>query len=175
MPHVFAEAGWLMGLVIITVLCFMSFVQLTFIVEALANTNFVKHMDLLKSKKDKTVLAISDKSQKGWLQETKNSTLKETKDTLPENSTTEPVKSAMKEIVVSSSQPSSTRSDISKRDLDDLKELFAINDKFEIGNMTNAFLLPWQSTLFFVSILAYMFGDLIIYNTVRITALLSPN
>ena len=45
MPAVFAQAGWLLGLIILTVLCVISFIQLTFLVETMANANFASQMD----------------------------------------------------------------------------------------------------------------------------------
>ena len=35
MPYVFAKAGWVIGLAVITLLCAIAYVQLTFLIEAL--------------------------------------------------------------------------------------------------------------------------------------------
>lgn len=43
--------------------------------------------------------------------------------------------------------------------------VFNIAEKFELGDMTNMFLSKILSQFFFLSIIIYLFGDLMIYNT----------
>src|SRR5699024_8114246 len=63
------------------------------------------------------------------------------------------------------------KSDTSKQEVLELKDHFTINEKFELGNMTDTFLKPWMSKLFFLTILLYMYGDLVIYNTMMTKSL----
>lgn len=52
MPSIFAQAGYLFGILVICFLCFISYVQVTFLIEAMANANFhEKIRDLLSSGK----------------------------------------------------------------------------------------------------------------------------
>lgn len=46
-----------------------------------------------------------------------------------------------------------------------VKSYFNIEQKFEIGNMTEIFLNRYLSKFFFLSIIVYLFGDLLIYNS----------
>lgn len=51
------------------------------------------------------------------------------------------------------------------RSIDHIDQRFQINEKFELGNMTELFLNRYLSKFFFVSIIVYLFGDLLIYNS----------
>lgn len=42
MPAVFADAGYVLGIIAIVFLCFISYIQTTFLIESMANANFVK-------------------------------------------------------------------------------------------------------------------------------------
>lgn len=164
-----------MGLCVITVLCVMSFIQLTFVVEALANANFDKKMSTIMKENDvKTSQSVKDDVSSNPLWFVKHSLKNENKTTLNgrgNESTT--VKDKQNNGNSESAVPSTTNvtftnSDTSKViDLTgfNLCEYFEINDKFELGDISEAFLEHWMSFLFFVSILAYLYGDLIIYNT----------
>jgi len=44
MPAVFAKAGYVVGVFVVAALCFMSYIQVTFLIEAMANANFVKRV-----------------------------------------------------------------------------------------------------------------------------------
>lgn len=49
--------------------------------------------------------------------------------------------------------------------------VFGITAKFELGDMAQMFLSKILSQLFFVSIIVYLFGDLMIYNTMMAKSL----
>lgn len=63
------------------------------------------------------------------------------------------------------------RNSLTKQILHQFKEIkkldknFEIEEKFELGNMTEMFLNRYLSRFFFISIIAYLFGDLLIYNS----------
>lgn len=164
-----------MGLCVITVLCFMSFIQLTFVVETLANANFDKKMTtIIKQNAENASKNGKDDASSNPLWFAKHSSMNGSKRTLSEKGTeSTTVKQKQNKGNTESAVPSITNlifinSDNSKIiDLTEfnLSEYFEINDKFELGDMSEAFLKHWMSFLFFVSILAYLFGDLIIYNT----------
>ena len=44
MPAVFENAGYISGIICLTLLCLISYVQTTFLIESMANANFVKRM-----------------------------------------------------------------------------------------------------------------------------------
>lgn len=44
MPAVFANAGYLSGILCLAILCLISYVQTTFLIETMANANFIKRM-----------------------------------------------------------------------------------------------------------------------------------
>lgn len=52
-----------------------------------------------------------------------------------------------------------------------LKKKFSIEIKYELGNLTELFLNKHLSKLFFLSIISYLFGDLIIYNSMMAKSL----
>ncbi|OTF69201.1 hypothetical protein BLA29_002601 [Euroglyphus maynei] len=51
------------------------------------------------------------------------------------------------------------------RSIDHIDRRFQIVEKFELGNMTELFLNKYLSKFFFLSIIIYLFGDLLIYNS----------
>ncbi|KPM09434.1 hypothetical protein QR98_0079700 [Sarcoptes scabiei] len=44
MPIVFNQAGYLSGFICLTLLCLISYIQTTFLIESMANANFVRKM-----------------------------------------------------------------------------------------------------------------------------------
>lgn len=59
LPAVFAKAGWLLGLILITVLAFISYMTVTFVIETMACANAVIHwrrLQFLKRGRVSTVI-----------------------------------------------------------------------------------------------------------------------
>ena len=50
MPAVFQQAGYITGVIVVAALCFISYIQVTFLVETMANANFVARFKSHKSK-----------------------------------------------------------------------------------------------------------------------------
>ncbi|KAI2798317.1 hypothetical protein BLOT_014977 [Blomia tropicalis] len=171
MPAVFAKAGWLIGIFVITILCFVSFIQVTFLIEAMANANFTTKTDEYNRKKAEKYqrtknISLVLKSSASEPSAEKSTTL---------NSGVGPavfhIKSDMSGAFRFNSMSNQSSTQMLLDQFSTLKERFEIEEKFELGRMTDLFLPGWQSKLFFITIMFYMYGDLVIYNTMMAKSL----
>ncbi|XP_071036880.1 transmembrane protein 104 isoform X2 [Parasteatoda tepidariorum] len=145
MPSPIAEAGWLLSLIILIVLAFMSFVTVTFMTESMAAANAVLHFrtvkHLKKIIKNEDVI-IDDCGGQQLVEQFDNDEvicnsaanekvplLLNSVDTITENST----------------------------------EYFNITERIEMGKMAMLFFNKIGVNIFYVCIAIYLYGDLAIY------------
>ncbi|XP_042912634.1 transmembrane protein 104 isoform X1 [Parasteatoda tepidariorum] len=145
MPSPIAEAGWLLSLIILIVLAFMSFVTVTFMTESMAAANAVLHFrtvkHLKKIIKNEDVI-IDDCGGQQLVEQFDNDEvicnsaanekvplLLNSVDTIAENST----------------------------------EYFNITERIEMGKMAMLFFNKIGVNIFYVCIAIYLYGDLAIY------------
>lgn len=53
LPSAFAKAGWLLGLIVIAILAFISYMTVTFVIETMACANAINYWGLLEQLKRK--------------------------------------------------------------------------------------------------------------------------
>lgn len=64
LPLAFAKTGWLLGLILITVLAFISYITVTFVIETMACANAMKYWTQLEQmKRERERDGVSDKNQ----------------------------------------------------------------------------------------------------------------
>ncbi|XP_075153093.1 transmembrane protein 104 homolog isoform X2 [Haematobia irritans] len=143
LPGVFAKAGWLLSLIVIVLLCFISYVTVTFIIESMAAANAVKTWQNLQfdSREDLRHTTIATENES-------------------EIETDDPAASLL-----------SHQGDVSAR-LERMP-LYAqhstliyykLDDKFELGEMASLFFNDLGRVLFYLCISIYLYGDLSIYS-----------
>lgn len=242
MPAVFENAGYISGIICLTLLCLISYVQTTFLIESMANANFVKRMQQSnehETTETSSLLSCDDNYDKN-IDNSMDVYYGKTNDNdeydnlgftirpiVHTNSSTNLLSFSNSESderqlcpTVSSNSINTTiidgnidcvnsigsgvvamsidgfskknnlrwsnvfrkmrgnhnsnndnREMITKnienclRSIDHIDQRFQINEKFELGNMTELFLNRYLSKFFFVSIIVYLFGDLLIYNS----------
>ncbi|KAI2802454.1 hypothetical protein RDWZM_009913 [Blomia tropicalis] len=231
MPAVFAEAGYIVSILVISALCFISYIQVTFLVESMANANFI---DSFKRKFDgegETAALLfyesetdddddfvdyvtddnniyenadfSSNSDSKPIGQTKTKGLGESTCNIITNSDlslNKPVIGINPTINVDDPDSLDTDNDKSVNGVDvqycsgtsinnigrsisdigepnQLKKIqikranFNIIEKFELGDMSQMFLKQWMAKCFFAAIIVYLFGDLLIYNTMMAKSL----
>lgn len=139
MPKAFGTAGWLLSLIIVITLCFMSFVTVTFVIECMSLAN--------KVVKTRKLSAISHAKEV----EDDRDTVSESSRLLDINSDDPPVDDNV------SRASSSSRSSRSR------KLQFDITHRVELGTMARHFLPSLAVKFFYTAIAVYLYGDLVIY------------
>ena len=160
MPNVFSKAGYVLGLFVMTALCFISYIHLTFVVEALANANFMKAIE--KSKEKKTNRQESNSLKNNINNNTSEVQSEDAEVNIQSHIQNDILPLAQDTSIQTTTSNSSTT--MALEQMSSMKDQFAINRKLELGSMTEMFLPNWFSICFFLSITMYMVGDLIIYN-----------
>lgn len=89
-------------------------------------------------------------------------------DTSEDHSSDERITLGAQQLSLTTSESSIAVQDQNKKDLVHLlakiSQYFNITDRYELGHMTDIFLHKYLSKLFFLSIIIYLSGDLVIYN-----------
>lgn len=174
-PAVFQSSGYILGLVVLVLLCFISYITLTFLVESMSNANFVKKFLLdykIQKKNLEDLIADNNADMKSIVSNQvdlvhSRNDLEIFKNLVPK-SRNDTNGQQISNISSDDYNPMFGYVDLSKQHLNNC---FSITERFELGSMTNLFLKPKLSGFFFVSIAAYLFGDLIIYNTMMAKSL----
>lgn len=141
LPAVFARAGWALGFVIVSVLAFISFVTVTFVIETIACGNAVLHWRQLQLlKRDKSMLSDELDSDRE------------------------------DDIVARSAAQSSTGQDMSDSSMEQTplfshrSRYYLLDNKIELGEMAGLFFSDFGRILFYLCIAIYLYGDLSIYS-----------
>lgn len=145
----------------------MSLLQVTFLVETMANANFITRLQGLslivgQLKKDSEVKG--DKKEVNKVGEGSKNV--GNLNSAFESSTTglNELYPVVEDVITCTDQPNPpTKIPI--------KDNFNIEAKFELGDLTGLFLHPLLSKFFFLSIIVYLFGDLIIFNALMAKSL----
>lgn len=148
MPAAFKDAGWLLSLVIVIILAFMSYLTTTFVIEAMASANALVHWKTLQHYKrvvDEDESSISRSKQEDMVKELKTDDL--ISKYLDEDERVPLLLSNAAERMAESSHV----------------DYFAITERFELGKMASLFFGKIGINLFYVCIAVYLYGDLAIY------------
>ncbi|XP_032677461.1 transmembrane protein 104 homolog isoform X1 [Odontomachus brunneus] len=129
LPAVFSRAGWGLGLSVILVLAFISFVTVTFVIEAMASANAIVTWRHIQHRK--RVLQTLGESG-------------------PSNSDSEDT-------------PLVAPLTNSPERLDNTYRYYVIHDRIEMGQMASIFFNKFGTTLFYLCLSVYLYGDLSIY------------
>ncbi|CAN8002684.1 unnamed protein product [Ixodes hexagonus] len=148
MPAAFKDAGWLLSLVIVIILAFMSYLTTTFVIEAMASANALVHWKTLQHYKkvvDEDESSISRSKQEDMVKELRTDDL--ISKYLDEDERVPLLLSNAAERMAESSHV----------------DYFAITERFELGKMASLFFGKVGINLFYVCIAVYLYGDLAIY------------
>ncbi|XP_011301373.1 transmembrane protein 104 homolog [Fopius arisanus] len=127
LPAAFSRAGWALGLGVILILAFISFVTVTFVIETMASANAILTWQRIQDRK------------------------KASGESGPSNSDSEDTP-----LVSPASINSPERTDTSYR-------YYMINERIEMGEMASIFFNKMGTTLFYICLAVYLYGDLSIY------------
>ncbi|CAD1469859.1 unnamed protein product, partial [Heterotrigona itama] len=144
LPAVFTQAGWALGLSVILILAFISFITVTFVIEVMASANAIVAWRHIQHRKRICF------SQDSSFNETESEVLQTLGESGPSNSDSEDTPLVM---------PFSTspdRADMTYR-------YYVIRDKIEMGQMASIFFNKFGITLFYLCFAIYLYGDLSIY------------
>ncbi|XP_012276110.1 transmembrane protein 104 homolog isoform X2 [Orussus abietinus] len=129
LPAVFSRAGWVLGLCIILVLAFISFITVTFVVETMASANAIATWRRMQHRK-RMLRSIGESG--------------------PSNSDSEDTP------LVATVPTTPERNEASYR-------YYVIHEKIEMGEMAGIFFDKMGTTLFYLCLAMYLYGDLSIY------------
>lgn len=146
MPHAFSQAGWLLSLIIVVALAFMSYLTATFVVEAMASANAllhwraVRHLKKVINEDENILSAVSDPVLDGR----------------PNNE------------IFSSSMMEHEKVPLLMGSMESLSEstsvdYYNITERIELGKMASIFFNKVGMNAFYVCIAVYLYGDLAIY------------
>lgn len=154
LPSVFSRAGWLLGSVIVLLLAFLSYVTLTFVIEASSCANALAHHRRLKQS---SAVASAEEDDEEMTED--ETVLRGNSDVhyapVPSQDTT------------IGDQPQSNDEERTPLFLIERQKVsghFSLDDKFELGDMAALFFRPWGRLLFYLCMSVYLYGDLAIYN-----------
>lgn len=148
MPAAFKDAGWLLSLIIVVVLAFMSYLTTTFVIEAMASANALVHWKTLQHYKrvvDEEESAITQAQQEDMVNELRTDDI--ISKCVDEDERVPLLLSNAAERMAESSHVN----------------YFAITERFELGKMASLFFSKVGVNLFYVCIAVYLYGDLAIY------------
>ncbi|CAL7940273.1 unnamed protein product [Xylocopa violacea] len=144
LPAVFSRAGWALGLSVILILAFISFITVTFVIEVMASANAILTWRHIQHRK--RVCFPQDSS----FTETESEVLQTLGESGPSNSDSEDTP------LVTPFSTSPDRMDMTYR-------YYVIRDKIEMGQMASIFFNKFGTTLFYLCFTIYLYGDLSIY------------
>lgn len=134
LPAVFARAGWLLGICVITILALVSFITATFVIETIASANAITHWNKIQDQKRNFADHGSSNS--------------DSEDT--------PLVSQSSQNHQSSESQSPTYAS---------SQYYVIDEKIEMGEMASIFFNKLGTSLFYICLTTYLYGDLSIYAT----------
>ncbi|XP_033333594.1 transmembrane protein 104 homolog [Megalopta genalis] len=144
LPAVFSRAGWALGLSIILILAFISFITVTFVIEVMASANAILTWRHIQHRK-RTCL-----SQDSSFNESGSEVLQTLGESGHSNSDSEDTP------LVAPFSTSPDQADMSYR-------YYIIRDKIEMGQMASIFFNKFGTSLFYLCFAIYLYGDLSIY------------
>ncbi|XP_005191156.2 transmembrane protein 104 homolog isoform X1 [Musca domestica] len=152
LPGVFAKAGWLLSLIVILLLAVISYITVTFIIEAMASANAVKtwqNLQVLKRSYD----FDSREDVRG------NSLAVESETDVETDDPTAALLSHQQQVDASARLE---RMPIYAQH--STLQYYTLDEKFELGEMATLFFNDVGRVLFYLCISIYLYGDLSIYS-----------
>uniref|UniRef100_A0A1I8NQ41 Amino acid transporter transmembrane domain-containing protein n=1 Tax=Stomoxys calcitrans TaxID=35570 RepID=A0A1I8NQ41_STOCA len=145
LPGVFAKAGWLLSLLVIVLLCFISFITVTFIIESMAAANAVKTWQNLQfdSREDLRQTSVATENEIG-------------------SETDDPTAG-----LLSHQHQVGVTARLERMPLyaqHSTLIYYKLDEKFELGEMASLFFNDVGRVLFYLCISVYLYGDLSIYS-----------
>ncbi|XP_054723410.1 transmembrane protein 104-like, partial [Uloborus diversus] len=144
MPAPIAEAGWLLSLIILVILAFMSFVTVTFVTESMAAANALVHSRTVRHLKK----------------------VMKTDEEVNEDSSQQLVEQFLTDEVISNSLENE-KVPLLLNSVDTISETsaeyFNITERIEMGKMAFLFFNKYGVNIFYICIAVYLYGDLAIY------------
>ncbi|XP_054164574.1 transmembrane protein 104-like isoform X2 [Oppia nitens] len=147
MPAAFGHAGWLASTVIVVLLCIVSYITTTFVIESMSLANA-----LIKYNKQKDYKTTDDDDDDGEGDTQSASSDDNTSGGDRKGSKYQEKPSTSAAAMEESSSSSTGQSN-----------LFDITEKVELGAMADLFFNSWGVQLFYITIVVYLLGDLAIY------------
>ncbi|XP_016914617.1 transmembrane protein 104 homolog isoform X3 [Apis cerana] len=144
LPAVFSRAGWALGLSVILILAFISFITVTFVIEVMASANAILAWRHIQHRKRVCF------SQDSSFNESESEVLQTLDESGPSNLDSEDTPLVT---------PFSTSPDCT----DMTYRYYVIRDKIEMGQMASIFFNKFGITLFYLCFAIYLYGDLSIY------------
>ncbi|XP_072168071.1 transmembrane protein 104-like [Diadema setosum] len=139
MPKAFGAAGWLLSMIIITILALVSYITATFVIEAMAAAN--------------GIIKYRRKDKKRELDETSSTSSSNADPYIPD------VENDEKERLLSGNPINYSSVKAAKKHAD----YFEITELVDMGQMASLFFSRGGQVLFYVCIIIYLYGDLAIY------------
>lgn len=138
LPAVFSRAGWLLGVIVILILGLISFITVTFVIEAMASANAIIKWNRIQNNKREVNLQDSNESE--GFESMREASAADSEDTPLVNQQTDNLE--VNEITY---------------------RHYVIDEKVEMGEMASIFFNKFGVILFYVCLIVYLFGDLSIY------------
>ncbi|KAI5728193.1 hypothetical protein M8J77_012794 [Diaphorina citri] len=154
LPKAVQETGWLLGSIFLVLICFFSFVTVTFVLEAMATTNAIRQW-----KKLGELRRISS-----YLRQSSVDRLTTSVDRLTDIS----VDTSVDEHFSSENTPLNGTMEVRNTDLfpnfpTEPKVLYTLESKVEMAEMSSMYFSKLGRSLFVLVLVVYLFGDLSIY------------
>ncbi|CAG2168389.1 unnamed protein product, partial [Oppiella nova] len=183
MPAAFANAGWLASTVVVVILCLVSYITTTFVIETMSLANALLKYNKQKDNQTLDTYSIAGKRRAptdrhcegpsrccSSSAEPPDKTCRSSRsisstEKLPllECTTDQEDESSGADDGVVEKQVVQKEPDVEDREVED-NNFFAITEKVELGGMANMFLNGVGVKLFYVTIAVYLYGDLAIYS-----------
>lgn len=182
LPAAFAQSGWILGLALIAMLSFMSFLTATFVIETMASANAIIHWRRHRQRKKQrdSMLAASSLQQSSATlvtdeEEASASSLPQAVMQRDELTSVSESPSLCAGVVVRSGSSLQATPGGETDDLDDesrqlldpdspsLNEYYSIMETVEMGKMASFFFSKAGINVFYILITLYLYGDLAIY------------
>jgi len=160
MPHAISESGWIIGVVMIVFIAFMSFLTVTFTIECMASSNALSKWTLQQrqsKKQDKAVADDSDEIVDG--QDEIEPTREPSRESI--NGGGGNNANAASTVIDDEQHPLLDRSPEKERQSEN--DYFEITERIEMGEMASMFFKRAGVITFYIIIIVYLYGDLAIY------------
>lgn len=144
LPAVFSRAGWALGLSVILILAFISFITVTFVIEVMASANAIIAWRHIQHRKRASC------PQDSSFNESESESHQTIDEPGPTNSDSEDT-------------PLVTPFSYGPDCAEDTCRYYVIRDKIEMGQMASIFFNKFGTTLFYLCFAIYLYGDLSIY------------
>uniref|UniRef100_A0A8D9A3N6 Transmembrane protein 104 homolog n=1 Tax=Cacopsylla melanoneura TaxID=428564 RepID=A0A8D9A3N6_9HEMI len=153
LPHAIQETGWILGSILLTLICFFSFVTVTFVLEAMATTNAIRQWRKLGE-----LRRISS-----YLRESVTSSVDRLTDTSMETVLEDPFSWENQPLNGTGTMDSRNTANLLPNFPTEPKVLYTLETKVEMAEMSAMYFSRVGRSLFFLVLVVYLFGDLAIY------------